>query len=57
MPLFWFVSTVLPVFIQVPEDTSAEVGKNVNIACHAQGESQPIIIWNKVRPQLKAQQH
>ncbi|XP_060054488.1 probable oxidoreductase PXDNL isoform X2 [Erinaceus europaeus] len=38
---------VLPVFIQLPQDVSVEVGKNINIPCHAHGEPQPIITWNK----------
>ncbi|XP_017387255.1 peroxidasin-like protein [Cebus imitator] len=42
----------LPVFIQRPQDTSVEVGKNINISCHAQGEPHPIITWNKKGVQI-----
>ncbi|KAM9099196.1 putative oxidoreductase PXDNL isoform 2-T2 [Sarcophilus harrisii] len=43
---------VLPVFTQLPQDTSVEVGKNVNISCGAQGEPPPIITWNKAGVQI-----
>ncbi|XP_032171564.1 peroxidasin-like protein isoform X3 [Mustela erminea] len=42
----------LPVFTQLPQDTSVEVGNNINISCHAQGEPQPIITWNKAGVQI-----
>ncbi|XP_022371324.1 peroxidasin-like protein [Enhydra lutris kenyoni] len=42
----------LPVFTQLPQDISVEVGKNINISCHAQGEPQPIITWNKAGVQI-----
>lgn len=55
--LFWFVSTVLPVFTQLSHDTSVKVGSNINISCHANGEPQPIITWNKVRAQGKSSKY
>uniref|UniRef100_A0A452TKP2 Lactoperoxidase n=1 Tax=Ursus maritimus TaxID=29073 RepID=A0A452TKP2_URSMA len=42
----------LPVFTQLPQDASVEVGKNINIPCHVQGEPQPIITWNKAGVQI-----
>ncbi|CAK7289594.1 Probable oxidoreductase PXDNL [Vulpes lagopus] len=42
----------LPVLTQLPQDMSVEVGKNINILCHAEGEPQPIITWNKAGVQI-----
>ncbi|XP_073187315.1 probable oxidoreductase PXDNL isoform X5 [Lepidochelys kempii] len=42
----------LPVFSQLPQDTSAEVGKNVEIPCSAHGEPQPTISWSKTGVQI-----
>ncbi|KAH1176952.1 hypothetical protein KIL84_010654 [Mauremys mutica] len=42
----------LPVFSQLPQDTSAEVGKNVEIPCSARGEPQPTISWSKTGVQI-----
>ncbi|KYO26125.1 hypothetical protein Y1Q_0003873 [Alligator mississippiensis] len=38
---------VLPVFTKLPQDTSVEVGRNVEIPCSAHGEPQPILTWRK----------
>ncbi|XP_043916356.1 peroxidasin homolog [Protopterus annectens] len=38
---------VLPVFSQVPQDVSVEVGQDVEIPCSAQGIPEPVITWNK----------
>uniref|UniRef100_A0A8C3TFJ7 Peroxidasin like n=1 Tax=Chelydra serpentina TaxID=8475 RepID=A0A8C3TFJ7_CHESE len=42
----------LPVFSQLPQDISAEVGKNVEIPCSAYGEPQPTISWSKTGVQI-----
>lgn len=43
-----YFSAVLPVFTKLPQDTSVEVGRNVEIPCSAHGEPQPILTWRKV---------
>ncbi|XP_015262527.1 PREDICTED: peroxidasin homolog [Gekko japonicus] len=38
---------VTPVFANVPNDMTVEVGTNVQIPCSSQGEPEPVITWNK----------
>ncbi|KAM9165644.1 LOW QUALITY PROTEIN: putative oxidoreductase PXDNL [Pangshura tecta] len=42
----------LLVFSQLPQDTSAEVGKNIEIPCSALGEPQTTISWRKTGVQI-----
>ncbi|XP_066468473.1 peroxidasin homolog isoform X2 [Tiliqua scincoides] len=38
---------VTPVFVNVPNDMTVEVGTNIQIPCSSQGEPEPVITWNK----------
>lgn len=41
---------VTPVFTNAPRDLTVESGQDIQIPCSAQGQPQPVLTWNKVRP-------
>lgn len=49
--------SVTPVFTNAPRDLTVETGQDIQIPCSAQGQPQPVLTWNKVRPNSKSVVH